>query len=384
MLVHLQNDKSICREHGRQCPNEFERQPYIIVGHHINHHTSNDKLRKVAQSRCSIQAIFAKIGLLRRGYVEYLPDFLQQLYDDIWYLTQRSSTRVLISIVDTLAGCPERYNTAILAASIFQEWLISISIHVSSETDKYLDSYIQHIPWPTISSVNAKIPDTPINYYRRILLNIRREPLIWILFFEIFQRIMATKNVPLVQLSKEIKKTSGIDILHNMTEMLRPTTISPKYMNLHAKKKNYGSGINKRYIKVLHEWGAMSVLNFGSGSSNNASISRLSVTDYEPTKGGLPRVSFDALVSFDVLEHIPENELPAICEWFKLWSKKFILGISTRSAGLILGNGENAHCTVRTADWWEKFFSEQFQDHEVRIERKIDDYVVLTCKNVIS
>ena len=69
----------------------------------------------------------------------------------------------------------------------------------------------------------------------------------------------------------------------------------------------------------------------------------------------LPDRTFDGVISTDVLEHIPEEVIPKTLYQIFERAKKFVyLAICTRLANAILPNGENAHCTVKEPDWWEK------------------------------
>ena len=55
------------------------------------------------------------------------------------------------------------------------------------------------------------------------------------------------------------------------------------------------------------------------------------------------------------MEHIPEDIVPKALDTIYSKAKKFVyLAICTRLAHAILPNGENAHCTVKEPDWWEK------------------------------
>ena len=67
----------------------------------------------------------------------------------------------------------------------------------------------------------------------------------------------------------------------------------------------------------------------------------------------LPEGNFDGIISFDVLEHIPEEEIPQVIkEIFERANKFVFLGIDTSPAEDILPNGENAHCTQKPLEWW--------------------------------
>lgn len=77
---------------------------------------------------------------------------------------------------------------------------------------------------------------------------------------------------------------------------------------------------------------------------------------YEPALLGndqLPVQPLDGVVCTDVLEHIPESDVPwVVSEMFSLAEKFVFASVACYPALARLPNGENAHCTVRTAQWW--------------------------------
>jgi hypothetical protein len=74
---------------------------------------------------------------------------------------------------------------------------------------------------------------------------------------------------------------------------------------------------------------------------------------YEPFQQ-LPTGMFDGVVSTDVLEHCPANDLPWIIGELFGYARKFVYAnVACYPAQKRLSNGENAHCTVQTSAWWE-------------------------------
>lgn len=72
-----------------------------------------------------------------------------------------------------------------------------------------------------------------------------------------------------------------------------------------------------------------------------------------PPFATLPSGTFDGVICTDVLEHIPETDLPWILKDQFHYAKKFVFGnIASYPAEKILPNGENAHCTIQPAQWW--------------------------------
>ena len=78
---------------------------------------------------------------------------------------------------------------------------------------------------------------------------------------------------------------------------------------------------------------------------------------YEPALPGrdrLPSQSLDAVVCTDVLEHVPESDIPWIVDEMFSFARRFVFAsVACYPAMARLPSGENAHCTVRSPAWWE-------------------------------
>jgi len=67
----------------------------------------------------------------------------------------------------------------------------------------------------------------------------------------------------------------------------------------------------------------------------------------------LPTEQFDGTICIDVLEHITEPDLPWILEELFGYARHFVFAtIACYPAKKTLPNGQNAHCTVRSPEWW--------------------------------
>jgi hypothetical protein len=67
----------------------------------------------------------------------------------------------------------------------------------------------------------------------------------------------------------------------------------------------------------------------------------------------LPTDRFDGTICIDVLEHITAPDLPWVLEEIFGYARHFVFAnIACYPAKKHLPNGQNAHCTVRTPDWW--------------------------------
>ncbi|MEE9301395.1 MAG: class I SAM-dependent methyltransferase [Alphaproteobacteria bacterium] len=68
----------------------------------------------------------------------------------------------------------------------------------------------------------------------------------------------------------------------------------------------------------------------------------------------LPTGRFDAVISTDVLEHCPEEDIPWILAELFSYARRFVFAnIACFAAKKSLPNGENAHATVKPPEWWE-------------------------------
>ena len=143
------------------------------------------------------------------------------------------------------------------------------------------------------------------------------------------------------------------------------------YRVVHQTIQTYGTGLTFHlpYLaSVLLMIRAKSVLNFGSGKSQLTTLlAKYGVTesyDYDPAipeRSTLPDRKFDVVINTDVLEHIPEQELPQTIQQFKALSPTSINIPDLQKARLVLPNGENAHCTLKTPQQWCDLFAQYYQ-----------------------
>ena len=118
--------------------------------------------------------------------------------------------------------------------------------------------------------------------------------------------------------------------------------------------------------KLFEDFNINKILDYGCGGANyyDSSFSDgLSAKDFfnlnevflfEPARNIDQRTAADAVICFDVLEHIFISDIPnVIRELFHYSKKLLIINIACYSAGALLPNGENAHITVRPPLWWK-------------------------------
>jgi hypothetical protein len=121
--------------------------------------------------------------------------------------------------------------------------------------------------------------------------------------------------------------------------------------------------------KVLNQFKISTLLDYGCGGSDYEAPGfdgQLSAKEcfglsqvyrFEPARNVDQRQRVDAVVCFDVLEHIFIADVPGVVrELFSLADKLLVVNVACYSARALLPNGENAHITVRGPLWWKGLF----------------------------
>lgn len=153
-----------------------------------------------------------------------------------------------------------------------------------------------------------------------------------------------------------------------------------QYKQIHATRQYGDTSIkNLRYlrpqVKVL---APKTILDFGCGRSRLVDVLGEAVgaktTRHDPAipeYSAQPEGVFDLLTNIDVLEHVPEDKLDAVVGHMASLCRNAIIVIDTRPAEAVLPNGENAHCTLRSREWWGQYLSKHFKHVEaIRVTRK--------------
>ncbi len=154
-----------------------------------------------------------------------------------------------------------------------------------------------------------------------------------------------------------------------------------------------------RIGELCRQFGARTMLDYGSGKGKQYLITRIddgagriyegivdywgvdSVHCYDP--GYLPHSQrpsgkFDAVISTDVLEHCPEEDVPWILDdMFGFARLFFYANVANFPAVKTLPNGENAHCTIKPVEWWQDILTGTAARHPgVRFEVWVESIVV--------
>jgi hypothetical protein len=130
---------------------------------------------------------------------------------------------------------------------------------------------------------------------------------------------------------------------------------------------------------IIERTGACNALDYGCGKGRQYEPMRIEGPDGTPYDGvidywgidyvhcydpcyelysKLPEGRFDAVISTDVLEHCPEEDVPWIIEEIFSYAERCVYAnIACYPARKHLPNGENAHCTIKPVDWWHEHIS---------------------------
>ena len=167
--------------------------------------------------------------------------------------------------------------------------------------------------------------------------------------------------------------------MHEQGEASRGKSAQKTYAGTNSRKQAH-------FVKAMFErYGGKTLLDYGSGKglqyepaeiegTNGAVYPDLrsywgvdAVRCYDPGHESLCTLStqsFDAVISTDVLEHCPEEDLGWILEEIFDHARTFVFAnIACYPAKKTLPNGENAHCTVRPVAWWQKLIREEAARH---------------------
>lgn len=156
-----------------------------------------------------------------------------------------------------------------------------------------------------------------------------------------------------------------------------------KHLGLPAEKTFNGLSLLPQLVRIksmIERTGACTILDYGSGKGQQYALSPLvagnesrfddvldfwgvdSVHCYDPAYepySTLPSGRFDGVISTDVLEHCPEEDIPWIIDEIFSFADRFVYAnIACYPATKRLPNGENAHCTIRPSVWWEDLLRE--------------------------
>jgi hypothetical protein len=132
----------------------------------------------------------------------------------------------------------------------------------------------------------------------------------------------------------------------------------------------------ERIKRLVQLTGAQVILDYGSGKGrqydpqtmhDGKNGKRQSIIDYWDVEevvcydpayapySKLPEGKFHGVISTDVLEHCPEEDIPWIIAEIFGYAERFVFAnVACYPARKRLPTGENAHCTIKPAHWWRE------------------------------
>lgn len=159
----------------------------------------------------------------------------------------------------------------------------------------------------------------------------------------------------------------------------------------------------KQHVKPIFEYfNIKTLLDYGCGGSDyelpgfDGELNAINYFNlegvflYEPARNKDERKIADAVVCFDVLEHIFISDVPRVIrELFSLARHCLIINVACYSARALLPNGENAHITVRPPLWWKGMFDSiacEFPNVAVQLYcstgwRKVEAYKLMSASD---
>lgn len=162
------------------------------------------------------------------------------------------------------------------------------------------------------------------------------------------------------------------------------------YKEHHVSHARYGNSfkIHFGYIAALLNFlESESAIDYGCGKNRLAEklleYGIRNVERYDPAIPGIDRLPtgrYDCLINTDVLEHIPEDELPEILQQFKSLSDTAIIIPHLEKASAILPNGENAHCTLKSPDEWGSFLLNYYRN-VIQLPHHSSSHAMFICSD---
>jgi len=129
-------------------------------------------------------------------------------------------------------------------------------------------------------------------------------------------------------------------------------------------------------LELIQITQSTTLLDYGCGKGNQwiNNILPVKPTLYDPAVPqyeNKPKGQFDGVISTDVMEHIPEEQISQVFREISTYATRFVfLCIATNPAIAVLPNGENAHCTLKPLEWWVDTWKEHTTNKDLQVHIK--------------
>lgn len=162
------------------------------------------------------------------------------------------------------------------------------------------------------------------------------------------------------------------------------------YTQVHHNNPNFGKELHRHFThiaSILILLDVKKAIDFGCGKGVMADklneLGIAGVTKYDPaipSYNTIPKAKFDCVLNTDVMEHIPEADIPAVLDQFKKLAPTAVIIPHLGKAHLILPNGENAHCTIKTPGEWKKILRKKYRHVEL-LSHFSDIHALFVCSD---
>lgn len=172
-----------------------------------------------------------------------------------------------------------------------------------------------------------------------------------------------------------------------------------EYKKFHRDINDYGNGGAMKFHHLhiddlIKDTETETLLDFGCGKAevytkNDWGWPKPTLYDPAiPEYSELPSGTFHGVISTDVMEHIPEEQLPEVVEQIFSRAERFVyLGIANNESSAVLSDGSNAHVTRKPVDWWaekvDQYAPEKIYCH-IKTYGDSNGYVILNEEHYLE
>lgn len=146
-----------------------------------------------------------------------------------------------------------------------------------------------------------------------------------------------------------------------------------QYKILHKTNEGYGTS-GEEYINeislMIEFLKPKTVLDYGCGKGKLLNLLKnkypnIKFYGFDPAMEKFQNLTVehvDFVINTDVLEHVPSDELPQLIHDISKLSEKVFFALHHAKAITLLPNGDNAHCTVQSHEWYVNLLGKYFNN----------------------